>query len=189
MRSSLAAFPATDGGDPTFTRVGGVFTRRHAGFLPRASAPEVGNRPRLSRDEGAAHAVEGRGYVLSTATSKSESSAIRLLKHFDMFDYFDVIAAASDDGSRRRKAGVVGFALAELEKLSIAEGWEMPAREDLLMIGDRIHDIEGAREFGIPVVIVGWGYGSDEERAQADFVVETPEELRHLVNEKTAGSR
>lgn len=129
------------------------------------------------------------GCVLSTATSKSESSAIRLLKHFDMFDYFDVIAAASDDGSRRRKAEVVGFALAELEKLSTADGWEMPAREELLMIGDRIHDIEGAREFGIPVVVVGWGYGSDEERAQADFVVETPEELRHLVNEKTAGSR
>lgn len=129
------------------------------------------------------------GCVLSTATSKSESSAVRLLKHFDMFDYFDVIAAASDDGSRRRKAEVVGFALTELENLGSAEGWEMPAREDLLMIGDRIHDIEGAREFGIPVAIVGWGYGSDEERTQADFVVETPEDLQHLVHKRIAGTR
>lgn len=121
------------------------------------------------------------GYVLSTATSKSESSAVRLLQHFNMFDYFDVIAAASDDGTRRRKADVVAFALQELQKLGAKAGWTMPTSEDVLMIGDRIHDIEGARAHGIPVAIVGWGYGNSEERARADYVVDTPGDLRDLV--------
>ncbi|WP_426716743.1 HAD hydrolase-like protein [Corynebacterium auriscanis] len=121
------------------------------------------------------------GYVLSTATSKSESSAVRLLQHFGMLEYFDVIATASDDGSRRAKAEVVEFALQELQKLSREQGWAMPAPQQLLMVGDRIHDIEGARHYGIPVALVEWGYGSDEERAQADFVVATPEQLADLV--------
>lgn len=51
----------------------------------------------------------------------------------------------------------------------------------MLLIGDRIHDVEGAAQAGIPSVLVGWGYGSDEERAKAAYTVDTPEELDALV--------
>lgn len=121
------------------------------------------------------------GYVLSTATSKSETSATRILQHFGMLEYFDVIAAASDDGTRRKKTEVIAYALAELEKLAGSKGWTMPDRKDLLMIGDRIHDVEGAHSVGIPIAIVGWGYGSAEERAQADYIAETPSDLAGIV--------
>ena len=122
------------------------------------------------------------GHILSTATSKSETSATRILEHFGMLEYFDVIAAASDSGTRRKKTEVIEYALAELEKRSLAEGWNMPEREDLLMIGDRIHDVDGAHGIGIPVAIVGWGYGSREEHSQADFVAKTPADLARIVS-------
>ena len=39
--------------------------------------------------------------------------------------------------------------------------------EDAVMVGDRLHDVEGAAKFGIPTVGVLWGYGSREELEQA----------------------
>ena len=41
--------------------------------------------------------------------------------------------------------------------------------------------MEGAAQSGIPTVLVGWGYGSDEERAKAAYTVDTPAELDALV--------
>ena len=41
------------------------------------------------------------------------------------------------------------------------------------MVGDRKYDVIGAREQGIPVILVAFGYSSEEERQEcnADFVV------------------
>ena len=52
-----------------------------------------------------------------------------------------------------------------------------------VMIGDRRHDAEGAREIGIPTVGVLWGYGSREELEAAGCVriAETPEELASIL--------
>jgi phosphoglycolate phosphatase len=51
------------------------------------------------------------------------------------------------------------------------------------MVGDRVHDVEGARANGLLAIAVAWGYGSTEElRAAApDYVVETMDELCALV--------
>ncbi|MDN6511345.1 MAG: HAD hydrolase-like protein [Corynebacterium sp.] len=130
---------------------------------------------------------KSQGYTLATATSKSLSSATRLLKHFDLYDYFDVIATASDDGSRRAKDAVVAYALEQLGApggpiTPVAEGG--PAhRRGLLMIGDRIHDVEGARAYGVRSVLVDWGYGVRDEHRKADYSVADASELRRLVDE------
>lgn len=128
-----------------------------------------------------------QGYNLSTATSKSLSSATRLLKHFDLYDYFDVVATASDDGTRRAKDEVVALAL---EKLGEPGGPAVPAadggaaqRPGLLMVGDRIHDVEGARAFGIRTVLVDWGYGIRDEHKKADYSVADAAELGRLVED------
>lgn len=52
---------------------------------------------------------------------------------------------------------------------------------NMLLIGDRIHDVEGAAEHGIASVLVGWGYGDDSERARATHFVETPQQLDDFV--------
>jgi phosphoglycolate phosphatase len=50
-----------------------------------------------------------------------------------------------------------------------------------VLIGDRIHDVEGAAANGIPTIFVTWGYGAPAEQAGAVAVAETPEELEKLL--------
>ena len=92
------------------------------------------------------------GVRLAVATSKAEPTALRILEHFELADYFDVIAGASVDGSRSSKADVVAHALSQLH----------PLPDRVLMVGDRAHDVEGAAEHGIDTVVVGWGDGATD---------------------------
>jgi phosphoglycolate phosphatase len=97
--------------------------------------------------------LRAAGVRMAVATSKAEPTARRVLAHFGLDHYFEVIAGASTDGSRSSKTDVLAHALAQLA----------PLPERVLMVGDRSHDVEGAAEHGIDTVVVGWGYG------QADF--------------------
>ncbi len=98
--------------------------------------------------------LETAGVRLAVATSKAEPTAQRILDHFGLAGHFEVIAGASLDGTRSSKADVLAHALSQLH----------PLPERILMIGDRIHDVDGAAEHGIGTVVVGWGYGA------ADFL-------------------
>ena len=49
------------------------------------------------------------------------------------------------------------------------------------MVGDRIHDIEGAAANGLDTILVEWGEAPPEERDEAWRIVETPEELEKLL--------
>lgn len=92
------------------------------------------------------------GVRLAVATSKAQPTAQRILAHFGLDEYFEVIAGASPDGTRAAKAEVVAYALAQLS----------PLPERVLMVGDRSHDVEGAAAHGIDTVVVGWGYGAGD---------------------------
>ncbi|MCX2932654.1 HAD-IA family hydrolase [Mycobacterium sp. CVI_P3] len=96
--------------------------------------------------------LRAAGIRLAVATSKAEPTARRILEHFELADYFDVIAGASPDGSRSSKADVLAHALRQLH----------PLPDRLLMVGDRAHDVEGAAEHGIGTIVVGWGYGASD---------------------------
>lgn len=134
---------------------------------------------------------QDEGIILSTATSKSEVSAKRILTEHDMLKYFTVLGAAQENGTRRSKAAVIEYALTQLKEdpeireilnaMDPNEALKALEPTHMLLIGDRIHDVEGAAQAGIPSVLVGWGYGSDEERAKAAYTVDTPEELDALV--------
>jgi phosphoglycolate phosphatase len=93
--------------------------------------------------------LRSAGIRLAVATSKAEPTARRILAHFGLDRYFEVVAGASVDGTRATKADVLGHALAQLQ----------PLPERVLMVGDRLHDVEGAAAHGIDAVVVGWGYG------------------------------
>ena len=96
--------------------------------------------------------LRAAGVRLAVATSKAETTAQRILAHFGLDGYFEVIAGASSDGTRAAKSDVVAHALAQLA----------PLPDRILMIGDRSHDVEGAGEHGIDTVVVGWGYGATD---------------------------
>lgn len=105
------------------------------------------------------------------ATSKAEVFAVRILEHFNISHYFWVVAGSELDGTRIKKSEVIRFAL---DKAGIVE------LSSVIMIGDRKHDILGAKEIGIDSIGVLYGYGNYEEleNAGASMIVETVEELR-----------
>lgn len=114
------------------------------------------------------------GKKLVIATSKPEEFAIQILKHFDLFDFFDYVCGATMDGRISAKADVVRYAL---EKSEISD------KAKAIMVGDRMHDVIGAKENGISSVGVTYGYGSFDElqNAGADFIVDKIEEILKIV--------
>jgi len=108
--------------------------------------------------------LRAAGKTLLVATSKPEAPAVRIMEHFGLAKYFDLICGAPMDNSDRgRKANVIRDALkrAGVEDLSCA-----------VMVGDRLHDIHGAHEVGLPAVGVLYGYGDrpEHEQAAADYI-------------------
>ncbi|HEM3662037.1 TPA: HAD family hydrolase [Streptococcus suis] len=113
------------------------------------------------------------GKTLVIATSKPEIFAKQILEHFGIAHYFDVIAGASLDSSRISKADVIGYAINQLEAFP----------KHAVMIGDREHDIEGARMHQLPAIGVLYGYGSNQEfeKAGATMIVETIQDLKRVL--------
>lgn len=95
------------------------------------------------------------GYKLYVATSKPEPIARRVLEHFDLARRFLFIGADTTDHRRPTKAAVIEYVL---ERCGIAA-----MRERTVMIGDRKHDVIGARAAGIDSIGVLYGYGSEKE--------------------------
>jgi phosphoglycolate phosphatase len=118
--------------------------------------------------------LKERGTTLALATSKPHTPAVLMLEHFTLAHHFAVIATAWDDETRGEKPLIVGDALEELAK----KGHSV---ESIVMVGDRIHDVDGAKEHGLPSIIVGWGYGTGAEWGHADYVAHTPRQLRTLL--------
>ena len=112
---------------------------------------------------------------LATATSKPEYSATRILQHFELDQYFEFIGAAALDGSRDSKSLVI--------KHTLEATGTHPDTHRMIMIGDRHHDIHGAKEHGIDSIGVLWGYGDHDELAQAGAIdiVSDPQQLADLL--------
>jgi phosphoglycolate phosphatase len=115
-----------------------------------------------------------QGMKLIVATSKPEIYAAVILKHFGLEKYFKDICGATLDGSRTKKGDVIRYAL-DKNKISNSD--------TVAMVGDRLHDIIGAKENNIPAVGVLYGYGSIEEltEAGADYIAENLTELKAIL--------
>lgn len=112
--------------------------------------------------------LKAAGLRLAVATSKPELLSIQILKHFHLDHYFEVICGATMDEKRVKKGEIIAYAL-EILGISSEE------KKRVLMIGDREHDIFGAKENGLDSMGVLFGYGNREEleQAGADFIAET----------------
>ena len=97
--------------------------------------------------------LKGQGRQLFIATSKPHVYAREIARHFDFAKHFNVIYGSELDGTRTNKVELIGHLMAE-------QGLD-PAQT--LMIGDRKHDLIGARENGLDAAAVGYGFGSFEE--------------------------
>ena len=110
-----------------------------------------------------------RGYSLNLATSKPLVYARRILAHFELDQYFDQQFGAELDGRLGDKSELLAHAL----KVTGAD----PKRST--MVGDRRHDVVGARANGLEIIGVLYGYGSRQELidAGANRLVDSPTEL------------
>lgn len=104
--------------------------------------------------EGLLSALKKKGITLAVATSKPTIFAEKILDHFNLNQYFDIVVGSNLDGTRTAKNEVIHEVLKQLS---------FPPKENVVMIGDRKYDILGAKKEGIPCVAVGYGYGSQKE--------------------------
>ncbi|MEZ5181414.1 MAG: HAD hydrolase-like protein [Acidimicrobiales bacterium] len=123
--------------------------------------------------DGMAAVVDGLradGVRLALASAKMIDMGETTLRYVGLLDRFELVAGCLPDGAVRTKGQIVGDALAGL-------GVTDPGR--VAMVGDRRHDIEGARQHGCLAVAVEWGFAEPDEleRAAPDRIVATPADL------------
>ena len=109
------------------------------------------------------------GVRMAVATSKPEAYAVPILEYLGLTEFFETVGGDELDGSLRTKA-LVGKVLARLGE---------PDPTTVIMVGDRVHDVEGARDHGIATIGAGWGYATPGElvAAQPLTICATPADL------------
>jgi phosphoglycolate phosphatase len=109
------------------------------------------------------------GHRLFVATSKPHVYAERIIEHFSLRTHFERIFGSELDGTRVDKSDLLAYALQQT-------GVD-PARS--LMIGDRSHDMTGAKNNRMQRIGVLYGYGSRDEllEAGAQHVCLSPAEI------------
>ena len=112
--------------------------------------------------------------TLIVATSKPEAFTLEILQHFKLIEYFDFVAGAAMDDTRNKKSDIIRYAL---------DCCHIIDKSTAVMIGDRKHDIIGAKENGLDSIGVLFGYGNYEElkTAGATYIVETPMSILQCV--------
>lgn len=123
---------------------------------------------------GVLEQLAAAGKRIALATTKPENTADRIVEYFDIKKFFTVVCGAANDGSRGVKSEVIRDALERCGETD---------PKQVLMIGDRFYDIEGAKAVGTYSAGVLYGGGSREEleKAGADYLVSEPSEIVNIV--------
>jgi phosphoglycolate phosphatase len=119
-------------------------------------------------------ALRQSGHRLFVATSKAHVFADRIIDHFDLRRHFERVFGAELDGTRADKSDLLAYAL----KTTSVES------SHAVMIGDRSHDMIGARNNGIKGIGVLYGYGSAQEltAAGASHLCATPNAILDCIS-------
>lgn len=117
--------------------------------------------------------LQEAGVRILMATSKPGKYAKQIAEHFGFAKYFDFIGGACMDGRRTDKHDVIEYVIDSCKV----------CRENTVMIGDRRHDMIGASKAGIRSIGVLYGYGSRDEleKAGADMIAVTPDDISKLI--------
>ncbi|MDO4479123.1 MAG: HAD hydrolase-like protein [Lachnospiraceae bacterium] len=117
------------------------------------------------------------GFRLAVASSKPQVMVYQVLEHFGLDGYFDVIVGSELDGTRVKKHEVIEEALA---RLSVTD------RSEVVYVGDRKFDVNGARQTGLEVIGVLYGYGSYQEMLEhgPDYLAADPDMVLDIIMEK-----
>jgi phosphoglycolate phosphatase len=117
--------------------------------------------------------LKNQGRRLFVATSKPTAFSLRILQHFGLDPYFEGVVGSELDGTRNAKTEVIEYVLAS---------YHLTAKDRIVMIGDRKHDVIGAKANGIDSIGVTYGYGSfaEMEECKPTYIVESIAELSRM---------
>lgn len=117
--------------------------------------------------------LQKSGKQLAVVTSKIDHIAKETLAKTGLMQYFDIVSAQQPN-IVVKKEDVLAKALSEL---NIADN------SKVVMIGDRMHDVEAAKAHNIDSIGVLWGYGDKDELKNegATHIVTDTTELRQLL--------
>ena len=118
--------------------------------------------------------LKSRGFIVAVATSKPTVFAEIIVEHFNLKEYFDIVVGSNLDGTRTSKAEVIKHVIDELK---------IDKLEEVIMIGDRKHDVIGAQRNNIDSIGVLYGYGDIEEMesARPTYILDSVSELHKLI--------
>lgn len=111
--------------------------------------------PQLLRD------LRETGRSLAVASSKATVYVERILGHFEIASLFDLVAGSNLDHTRVAKHEVIAHVLETDRRFNVGQ---------TVMVGDRMHDIVGARHHGIDGIGVSYGYGTEAELRDAGAI-------------------
>jgi len=120
-------------------------------------------------------ALKDQGKILTLATSKPWVFAHRILRRYNLRSYFDTIFGAYRNGRLDTKAEVIEAVVRRYPEFKTSE---------MVMIGDRYHDVTGALAYNIRTIGVSYGYGTVDEllTSGAAAVVHTPYQVLKLLS-------
>ena len=117
--------------------------------------------------------IRAKGDRIYVATSKPHLYAKQIIQHFGLLSFFDGIYGSELDGTRSIKAELIRHIL-------LSENLD---NSQTVMIGDRYHDVIGAKQNQIFAIGVTYGYGSEEELRSygADVLAHSPHDILSLI--------
>ena len=119
-------------------------------------------------------ALKSKNVNVYIATSKPKIYAKKIIENFQLEQFFIAIEGSEFDGTLSDKSDLIAFII-KRHNLSVNES---------IMIGDREHDIIGARNNKMDSIGVGYGYGTKGEllNAGAKYYASDIYELSELLN-------
>ncbi len=123
--------------------------------------------------------LKQNGIGIYVASSKPQLFVEKILKQHGIFEMFNFVAGASFDKTRADKQSVLKY---------LMDNTEVTA-DNAVMIGDRMHDIEGAHTFNMKCIAVLYGFGNLEEfkAYKADFLAKNTEDIIKIIKENNNG--
>lgn len=121
------------------------------------------------------HYLKKNKIKVGIASSKPENLIYSVSDYLEITDLFDAIVGVKTDNSKHSsKAGLISQAMIDLGATE---------KSNVLMVGDRCFDIDGAHEAGVKCCAALWGYGNKEEfeKHKADFIVSKPEDIKNIL--------
>lgn len=125
--------------------------------------------------------LQGQGWSLYVVTAKPRVFAEKIVAHFQLEQFFQGVYGSELDGTHARKGDLIAHVLQDLQMTAAAP----------VMVGDRHHDIHGAKQNGLAAIGVLWGYGSRQEllAAGADYLCDRPEDVGDYLLSSPSGGR